>query len=71
MRTSNPDIFLNAHLFVEVFGMLENYHFRFPARKFIHDVLFDKLQFDDKTWSVIDSYNTNGKSKESFLTLKH
>ena len=55
MRVANPHIFTDPNLFLEVFKMLENYHFRLPARKFIQEVLFDKLAFDEATWNVIDA----------------
>jgi hypothetical protein len=55
MRVANPHIFTDPTLFLEVFKMLENYHFRLPARKFIQEVLFDKLAFDEATWNVIDA----------------
>jgi hypothetical protein len=54
MRMTDPHIFTDPLLFMEVFKMLENYHFRLPARKFIQEVLFDKLAFDESTWNVID-----------------
>lgn len=55
MRMSNPDIFTDPHLFMEVFKMLEQYHFRLPARRFIQEVLFDKLIFDELAWKVIEA----------------
>ena len=56
---SNPEIFTDPRLFMGVFKMFENYHFRLPARKFIQEVLFDKMIFDDFTWKIIENYKGN------------
>jgi hypothetical protein len=54
LRVTKPALFTEARLYTRVFGMLETYHFRLPARKFIQEVLFDNFVLDDKTWDEID-----------------
>jgi hypothetical protein len=58
MRGSHPAIFQDPVLYHYVMKMLENYHFRLPARKFIQDVLFDQFKFSSKNWEKLSELST-------------